>query len=49
LKVKVEKKKALWPICDEELVKLHYLWVRYIVRERNSPDYVGSFVDDFVE
>jgi hypothetical protein len=49
LKVKVEKKKSLCPICGEELVKLHYLGVKRIVKERDSPDYVGSFVDDLVD
>jgi hypothetical protein len=48
-KVKVEKKKSLCPICGEELVKLHYLGVRRIVKERDSPVYVGSFVDDLVD
>jgi hypothetical protein len=50
LKVKVEKKKeALCPICGEELVKLHYLGVRRIVKDGESPDYVGSFIDDLVD
>jgi len=49
MKVKVEKKKSLCPICGEELVKLHYLGVRRIVKERDSPEYVGSFVDDLVD
>jgi hypothetical protein len=38
----------LCPICGEELVKLHYLGARRIVKERDSPEYVGSFVDDLV-
>ncbi len=29
-----------------ELVKLHYVGVRRIVKNRDSPDYVGSFIDD---
>ena len=49
MKVKVEKKKALCPICGEELVKLRYLGVRRIVKDRDSPDYIGSFVDDLVD
>lgn len=48
LKVKVEKRKSLCPICGEELVKLHYLGVKRIAKERGSPDYVGSFIDDLV-
>jgi hypothetical protein len=48
LKVKVEKKKALCPICGEELVKLYYLGIRRIMNESDSPDYVGSFIDDLV-
>jgi hypothetical protein len=49
LKVKVEKKESLCPICGEELVKLHYLGVRRIMKERDSPGYVGSFIDDLVD
>ena len=49
LKVKVEKKKALCPICGEELVKLHYLGVRRIVKVKGECGYVGSFVDDLVD
>ena len=49
LNVKVEKKKSFCPICGKELLKLHYLGVRRIVKERGSPDYVGSFVDDLVD
>jgi len=48
LKVKVEKRKSLCPICGEELVKLHYLGVRRIVKERDSPEFGGSFIDDLV-
>jgi len=48
LKVKVEKKKPLCPICGEELVKLHHLGVRRIVKERDSPNHVSCFVDDLV-
>ena len=48
MKVKVEKKKSLCPICGEELVKLHYLGLRRIVKDRDSPDYVSSFIDDLV-
>jgi hypothetical protein len=49
LKVKVEKKKQLCPICRGELVKLHYLGVRRIIKEKVSTDYVASFVDDLVD
>jgi uncharacterized protein with PIN domain len=49
LKVTVEKKKDLCPICNEELVKLHYLGVRRIVKVKGACDYVGSFVDDLVD
>jgi len=49
LKVKVEKKKALCPICGEELVKLRYLGVRRIVKVKGERGYVGSFVDDLVD
>jgi hypothetical protein len=33
----------------EELVKLHYLGVRRIIKESGSPDYVGSFIGDLVD
>ena len=49
LKVKIEKKKPLCPICGEELVKLHHLGIRRIVKDRNSPEFVGSFVDDLLD
>jgi hypothetical protein len=49
LKVKVEKRKSFCPICGEELVKLHHLGVGHIVKDRTSPDYVGSFIDDLVD
>jgi hypothetical protein len=49
VKVKVEKRKSLCPICGEELVKLHYLGARRVVKERGSPSYVGSFSDDLVD
>ncbi len=48
LKVKIEKRKSLCPICGEELVKLHYLGFRRIVKDRDSPEYVGRFFDDLV-
>lgn len=49
LLVKVDKRKSLCPICGEDLVKLHYLGGRCIVKKRTSPDYVGSFIDDLVD
>jgi hypothetical protein len=49
LKVTVEKKKVLCPICSEELVKLRYLGVRRIVKVKGECGYVGSFVDDLVD
>ncbi len=49
LKVKVEKKKEFCPICGEELVKLHHLGARRIVKERDSPEFVVSFIDDLVD
>jgi hypothetical protein len=48
LKVKVETREFSCSICSEELAKLHYLGVRRIVKERDSPDYVGSFIDDLI-
>ena len=49
MKVKVEKRKFLCPICGEELVKLHHMGVRRIVKNRGSPEFVGSFVDELVD
>jgi len=49
LKVTVEKKKELCPICSEELVKLHYSGARRIVKDRGACGYVASFVDDLVD
>jgi hypothetical protein len=49
LKVTVEKRKDLCPICSEELVKLHYLGARRIVKVKDEQGYVGSFVDDLVD
>jgi hypothetical protein len=48
LKVKVEKKKSLCLICGEELVELHYLGIRRIVKEREKEGFVYSFVHDLV-
>ena len=49
LKVTVEPKKRICPICSEELVKLHHLGIRRIIKDRDSPEFVGSFVDDLVD
>jgi len=49
LKVKVEKRKALCPICGEELVKLHYFGDKHIVKNRGESGYVSSFIDDLVD
>lgn len=49
LKVKIEKRKSLCPVCGEELVKLHYLGVRRIARAKDESGYVASFVDDLVD
>ena len=49
LKVRVEKRKSLCPVCHEESVKLWYMGRRRIVKVKGTPDYVGSFVDDLVE
>ena len=48
LKVKVEKRKSLCPICGEELVKLHHFGDRHIVKNTDESGYVGCFVDDLV-
>lgn len=36
-------------VSARELVKLHYLGLRRIVKERDSPECVGSFIDDLVD
>ena len=48
LKVKVEKRKSLCPICGEKLAKLRYFGDRRIVKQRDLPDFVGSFVDNLI-
>jgi len=48
LKVSSEKRKSLCPMCGEELVRLHYLGDRRIVKVKDQQGYVGSFVDDLV-
>jgi len=49
LKVKVEKRKSICPICGEELVKLHHLGVRRIVKEKKKEGFVFSFVGDLAD
>ena len=49
LKVRVEKRKSLCPICGEELVRLHHLGVRRIVKEKGKQGFVYSFLDDVVD
>jgi hypothetical protein len=46
LKVTVEKKKELCPICGEELEKLMYVGSLRIVKERGAVGYQASFLDD---
>jgi hypothetical protein len=48
LKVVVEREKDLCPLCHEELVKLHYLGVRRIVKVKGGKDYLPSFFDELV-
>jgi hypothetical protein len=47
LKVTVEKKKELCPICGEELEKLMYVGSLRIVKERNAAGYQPSFIDSY--
>jgi hypothetical protein len=49
LKVTVEKRKDLCPICREELVRLHYLGIRRIVKVKGESGYVSSFLDDLMD
>ena len=48
-KVKVEKKKDLCPICCEKLIKLHYMGVRHITKEKGKEGFVYSFADDLAD
>jgi len=46
LKVTVEKHKDLCPICASDLVKVHYLGARRIVKGKGDFGYFASFTDD---
>jgi hypothetical protein len=46
LKVVVEKRKRVCPICGEPLVDLQQLGSRCIVKNQFAHDYLSSFVDD---
>jgi hypothetical protein len=48
LKVTVEKRKELCPICGEELEKLMCLGSLRIVKERGAAGYQAAFLDDLV-
>jgi len=48
LKVTVEKRKDLCPICQSDLLKLHYFGVKPIVKVKSESGYVASFFDDLV-
>lgn len=49
MKVPVVKRKNLCPICSEDLVLLHHLGVRYVVKDRSACGYVRSFLDDLCD
>jgi hypothetical protein len=49
LKVTVERKKDLCPICFEETVRLHHLGSRPVVKDRNASGFVGAFLDDLFD
>jgi len=49
LKVTVEKRKALCPICQHDLEKLRYFGDRRFVLDRSSPDYERDSYEDYEE
>jgi hypothetical protein len=49
LKIKVEKRKALCPICKHELVKLLYFGSKNFVLDRDSPYFEREALDDLKE
>jgi hypothetical protein len=49
LKVKVENRKALCPICKHELVRLRYFGSKNFVMSRTSPYFESEGFDDLVE
>jgi hypothetical protein len=49
LKVKVEKRKVLCPLCRHECVKLLYFGSKNFVLDRDSPYFVRDGFDDLVE
>jgi hypothetical protein len=49
LKVKVEKRKVLCPLCQHELVKLLYFGSKNFVLDRDSPYFEREALDDLEE
>lgn len=49
LKVTVEKRKALCPICQHDLVGIRYFGVKRIVMDRSSPEYRRDSFEDYEE
>jgi hypothetical protein len=49
LKVKVEKRRVLCPLCQHELVKLLYFGSKRFVLDRDSPYFERERCDDLEE
>jgi hypothetical protein len=49
LKVTVERKRVLCPICQSELVPVEYHGSKSFVKERSSPDYRRDSFEDYCE
>jgi hypothetical protein len=49
LKVKVEKKKSLCPICQHDLVGIRHFGVNRIVFDRSSSSYRRDSFEDYEE
>jgi hypothetical protein len=49
LRLTVKRKKAICPICQEELYRIWYSGGRSFVEDRASPDYERDTIEDLVE
>jgi len=49
LKVRVEKRKELCPICQHDLIGIDYHGIKSFVKDRCSPDYKQDSLEDYEE
>lgn len=49
LKVTVEKRRSLCPLCKYELIDIQYNGKKRLVTDRNSPDFKRESFEDFIE